>query len=191
MSDAPGMHRRRSIRLPGYDYSRSGAYFVTICVHQRECLYGEVNDGAVLLNDYGQIAQEEWHRTSRMRPTVQADEFVIMPNHVHGIISLTDDESGDATTRRGTMHRAPTGVPAVERFGKPTSNTVPTIIRGYKSIVTNRVNRLRGTPGRRVWQRNYYEHVIRDQADLSTICHYIVDNPIRWEMDRYHPHRDD
>ena len=176
---------RRSIRLRGYDYSRAGAYFLTICVQNRECLFGEVVNGAMVSNGYGRVVQDEWHRTAQMRPNVNLDAFVVMPNHIHGILVITTKNDGDGTPRRGTTRRAPT--PTVERFGKPTSNTVPTIVRGFKAAVTTRINRLRDTHGARVWQRNYYEHVIRDDEALRRIRQYIADNPARWPGDEDNP----
>ena len=171
---------RRSIRLRGYDYTQPGAYFVTICVHQRAMLFGRVVDGKMTLNKLGEIVREEWCRTAELRPNVELDAFVIMPNHIHGIIILRDD-------RRGTLQRAPTTsqhVPMIERFGKPTSNSIPTIIRLFKSATTKRINGLRGTPGARVWQRNYYERIIRNQRELDAIRRYIIENPQRWHRDR-------
>ena len=176
------IHHRRSIRLKGYDYSQAGLYFITLCTQNRLHLFGEIiNDvrGTTIcaLNTYGQIAEREWIRTSEMRPDIHLDVFVIMPNHIHGIIEIT---------RRGTMHRAPATAPTVEQFGKPTSNTIPTIIRGYKSSVTKQINILRDHPGVSVWQRNYYEHIIRDEKSYYKIAEYIQTNPLKWRDDTYY-----
>ena len=133
------IHHRKSIRLKDYDYSQSGAYFVTICAYNRECLLGKIVDGKMRLNEYGLIAQDEWKRTKVIRKNIEIDEFIVMPNHMHGIIIIKDN---GINFGRGTMHRAPT----IESFGKPTTNTIPTIIRGYKSAVTNQINKLRNTP---------------------------------------------
>jgi len=129
-------HHRRSIRLQGYDYGQAGAYFVTVVAHGRACLFGGFVDGGVQLNDEGNIVAEEWTSTASMRNNISLDAFVIMPNHFHGIIIILED-------CRGTMHRAPTR----EQFGKPTSNSIPTIIRGFKAAVTKRINEHRATPG--------------------------------------------
>jgi len=169
----PQRHHRRSIRLRGYDYSRPGAYFITICTQDRACLFGEIVDGKIRMNDAGKIVHDEWLRTADIRPNVELDAFVVMPNHLHGIIVLHPD-------RRGTLQRAPT----VEQFGKPTSNTIPTIVRLFKSAVTKRINEHRGTPGARVWQRNYYEHIIRNEKSLNNIHEYIANNPMKWKWDR-------
>ncbi len=178
----PDIHHRKSIRLQGYDYSQAGLYFITICTQNRLCLFGEIVDdvrGTTIcaLNEYGRIAEKEWIKTSKMRPNIRLDVFVIMPNHAHGIIEINEIADG-----RGTMHRAPT----VEQFGKPTSNTIPTIIRGYKSSVTKQINRLREMPGVPVWQRNYYEHIIRDKKTYHKISEYIINNPIHWQDDKYY-----
>jgi REP element-mobilizing transposase RayT len=175
MSFNPDVHHRRSIRLGGYDYSRAGAYFVTICTRNRDCLLGELAGGEMRLNEAGRIVQEEWMKSARLRPRVILDEFVVMPNHLHGIIALGDG--------RGTLQRAPT----TERFGKPTSDSIPTIVRLFKSATTKRINEIRGTPNLPVWQRNYYEHVIRNDEELTRIRKYIQDNPLKWEMDRENP----
>ncbi len=185
----PERHHRRSIRLPGYDYAQAGAYFVTIVTQGRECLFGQVVNGEMRLNDAGRIAQDEWLRTAVIRPRVTLDAFVIMPNHIHGIIALSDHG-------RGTLQRAPTtddappdGAPTVERFGKPTSDSIPTIIRLFKSATTKRINEMRHAPGVPAWQRNYYEHVIRDDASLNRIRRYIVDNPAQWADDDENPEK--
>ncbi|MCG8608579.1 hypothetical protein MJD09_26785 [bacterium] len=110
----------------GFDYARSGAYFVTICAKERECLFGEVVGSEMVLNGFGELAKAEWLQTSQIRPDVVIDDFIIMPNHLHGILF---PRSG-----RGSVHRAPTS----EQFGRPTSNSIPTIIRSFKATVTNR-----------------------------------------------------
>jgi len=175
MSFDPEKHHRRSVRLQGYDYAQVGAYFVTIVTQGRECLFGDVMDGEMVLNEYGQIIVGEWERTADIRPNVSLDVFIAMPNHIHGIIMIADG--------RGTLQRAPT----TERFGQPTSNSIPTIIRLFKSVTTKRINEVRGRPGGAVWQRNYYEHIIRDEDDLCRIREYIVNNPLQWEVDRENP----
>lgn len=179
----PKRHHRRSIRLPEYDYSQPGAYFVTLCAQDRACLFGEVVDGEMRLNDAGRIVREEWLRTAEIRPSVEMDAFVVMPNHVHGIIVIVSGDSWGTLQRAPTLRRAPT----VERFGKPTSNSIPTIVRLIKSATTTRINAMRDTPGAPLWQRNYYEHVIRDDDALHRIRDYIVNNPAQWALDREHP----
>jgi len=175
-------HRRRSIRLKGYDYSRAGAYFITICTHARACLFGEIVDGKMRLNDAGRMVQGCWDAIPKHFPDVVTDECVVMPNHIHGIVWVG----------KGTACRAPTTchVPTVEQFGKPVSGSLPTIIRSFKSAVTKRINESHGAAGAPVWQRNYYEHIIRDDESLNQIRQYIIDNPAQWAMDRENPNRE-
>jgi REP element-mobilizing transposase RayT len=212
----PEFHHRRSIRLRGYDYTQGGAYFVTIASANHAEIFGQVIDGQMQMNARGRIVTEEWLKTAQIRRyvRVQRDEFVVMPNHVHSIIWIVDDvddagtghdagaghDAGvgpDAGTGHdaGTYHnvgarrrRAPTGH-AIERFGKPVPGSIPTIIRAFKSVTTRRINILRGTPGAPVWQRNYYEHIIRTERALDAIRAYIRMNPQRWEQDSLNPRR--
>jgi len=171
-------YNRRSIRLPGYDYTQEGFYFVTICTYKHKCLFGKIKDGKIYLNKYGEIVKDEWIKTEKIRKNIKIDKFVIMPNHIHGIIII----NCVPFICRGTLQRAPTH----EEFGKPVSNSIPTIIRGFKSAVTNRINRIRKSPGISVWQRNYYEHIIRNEKDYLRIVEYIQNNPLKWEWDKYY-----
>ena len=169
------INHRRSIRLRDYDYSGAGAYFVTICAVNRECLFGEVLDGSMQPNEAGLIVEECWQTIPHHFSHIDLDEMAVMPNHIHGIIVLTP----------GTACRAPT----VESFGCPVAGSLPTIVRSFKSAVTKRINELRENRGAPVWQRNYYEHVIRDENDLHSIRQYIADNPVKWADDENHPAR--
>ena len=173
----PDIHHRKSIRLRGYDYSQAGLYFITVCTHSCLRLFGEIIDGEMVLNECGQIAVDEWIKTSVLRPNVKLDEFVIMPNHIHGIINIRNDTHG-----RGVLQYAPTKTP---KFKSP-SQTIGAIIRGYKSSVTKQINMLREMSGVPVWQRNYYEHIIRDEKSYHKISEYIINNPIHWQDDKYY-----
>ena len=176
-----GGNRRRSIRLQGYDYSRPGAYFITICTHNREFLFGTIVDGEMVLNQYGKIVADEWMKTPKIRREIKLDEWVVMPNHFHGIVWI----------RRGTARRAPTNTrraPTVEQFGKPVAGSLSTIVQAFKSAVTKHINQLRNTPGMKLWQRNYWEHIIRNDDELNRIRQYVIDNPMQWETDRENPH---
>jgi REP element-mobilizing transposase RayT len=173
-------HQRRSLRLQGYDYTNPGAYFITVSTWNRECLFGGIVNGLMKVNEYGEIVRDEWVRTEDVRPNISLDEFVIMPNHFHGILFINDD---GRYTSRGTLQRAPT----VERFGKPVSNSIPTIVRLFKSTTTKQINLIRNHPGMPVWQRNYYEHVVRNEKELFKIRKYIKDNPLQWELDVENP----
>ena len=326
MNDAPDRDHHRPIRLPGYDYAQTGAYFVTICTNNRECLFGEIVAGEMRLNPAGVIVSNEWKKTAELRGGIRLGEWVVMPNHFHGIVVIDGDgwgmgsgtarrastegdggvgrgtacralargdgdgwgmgsgtarrasTGGDGGVGRGTACRAPTrgdgdgwgtdtgtarrastrgdgdgwgtdtgtarrastggdggvgrgtacralargdgdgwgmdtgtarraptegdgGVgrgtacralargdaPTAEQFGKPVSGSIPTIIRSFKSAASKGINQMRGTPGATVWQRNYYEHVIRSEASMQRIREYIINNPLQWDMDRDNP----
>ncbi len=133
------------------------------------------------LNEWGEIVRIEWLKSSELRKEIELDEFVIMPNHFHGILLIHSTDT--AYLRRGTARRAPT----TGRFGKPLSRTLPTIIRAFKSAVTKRINALRNMPGAPVWQRNYWERVIRNESELMRVREYVVNNPVKWEWDRENP----
>jgi len=165
--------QRKQIRLKNYDYSLPGTYFVTICTFERVCLFGNINDCKMQLNDYGHVVHDEWLKTEKLRLNVKLDEFIVMPNHIHGIIRIIND-------CRGTARRAPT---TVEHFGKPTVGSIPTITRSFKSAVTKRINESRQTPTGHVWQRNYYERIIRNDQELYKIKQYIWDNIKNWKHD--------
>jgi putative transposase len=181
----PLLHQRRSIRLAGYNYTQHGEYFVTILTHERECMLGSIENEEVMLTEIGKIVNEEWLRTPAVRKNVELDEFVIMPNHVHGIIIIQDDRKGvDAFVGAygNTPLREIDSPPGKTPFRSP-SRTIGAIIRGFKAASTKRINALRRTPGAPVWQRNYYEHVIRDEKDLEGVREYIAMNPSRWDVD--------
>ena len=254
MAYSAGKPRRRSIRLPEYDYCQPGAYFVTICTEDRECLLGELVAGEMRLGDAGDIALAAWNDLPMHYAHVRLDTFVVMPNHVHGIIILTETFPADATEgagfkpapMRAGLKPAPTE-PAPMRAGfkpaptdpaptdpvpmragfkpaptepaptdpvpiragfKPAPTEpapteagstqsakdvqrhgLPEIVRAFKTFSARRINELRGTPGIPVWQRNYYEHIIRNAASLERIRAYIEANPERWTLDRENPQR--
>jgi putative transposase len=165
-------HHRRSIRLPGYDYAAAGGYFVTIVTSGRRCLFGEVNGEDVRLSPLGEVVKAYWQAIPDHYPNAALDEFVVMPNHIHGIIILHEP------TGRGTIYRAPT---TVERFQKPTVGSIPTIIRTFKAAVTRRAGVELNMTG--IWQRNYFEHILRGQEDYEHIAGYIIDNPRNWGQD--------
>lgn len=186
MTYNPDIHHRRSVRLKEYDYRSAGAYFVTICTFQRECLFGDVVDGEMRLNDFGEIVREEWLRSEVVRNNVSLDGFVTMPNHFHGILLLNDGKptAGDPPGRPYELHDICRG----EAVPRPVvAGSIGAILGQFKSIVTKRINTLRDNPGYPVWQRNYYEHVIRNESDLATIRQYIVNNPLKWDLDENNP----
>ncbi|GIV57086.1 MAG: hypothetical protein KatS3mg054_0921 [Chloroflexus sp.] len=167
---------------------QAGGYFITICTHDRACLFGEVVAGEMQVNAVGEVVCAEWFRTAQIRPYVRLydDEFVVMPNHIHGIIWIINDDVG--ATRRvahrvgATRRVAPTDPPR-----GPASGSIGAIVGQFKSITTKRINALRGTPGAPVWQRNYYEHIIRTEDALQRIREYIATNLLRWHLDRENP----
>lgn len=179
----PQKHHRRSIRLKGYDYTQAGAYFVTICAHQRMHVFGEIVNGEMILNDTGKIARDEWFKTAKLRPYVELyeDEFVVMPNHAHGIIWIVDDGNNVGALRGNAQSRA-------EQRSAPTKTVAPrslgAIVRAYKSAVTYAVNSAQNMRGAILWQKNYYEHVVRNDRELNNIGWYIINNPLNWQLDR-------
>lgn len=174
----PDKHHRRSIRLKGYDYALPGAYFVTLNTWRGEHLFGKIVDGKVQLSKYGKIVSACWDETPAHFARVEPDAFVVMPNHVHLIVILADDDLS-----RGTACRAPTDYAPAPMFGKPIPDSLPTIIRSFKSATTKRINRLRDTPGAPVWQRNYYERIIRNKREWDAVRRYISNNPATWSKD--------
>jgi putative transposase len=172
--------RRKSIRLAEYDYSQKGAYFVTICTHDRKCLFGKAASGRVELNELGRIVTEEIERTETLRPGVVIDTFVVMPNHVHLIVVLCGDNGDYPDTAR----RVPTGKRA---FGKPQAGSLPAVIGAVKSAITRRINLMPGHGGGPVWQGRYYEHIIRNGASYEDIRRYILENPRYWPQDENNP----
>jgi REP element-mobilizing transposase RayT len=181
---------RRSIRLKDYDYASEGAYFITICTFMKEKQFGKVDDGRMILDECGEIVREEWLITKDIRPNIELGQYVIMPNHFHGILFIVENMGRKsrggmvgAGGVRGVSQYSPTGVPSL----RSTSQTIGAIIRGFKGAATKRINIIRKLPNIPVWQRNYYEHVIRNREDLGRIRKYIVENPINWKTDENNP----
>jgi len=166
---------RRSIRLQSHDYSQAGAYFVTICTQGRLCLFGGIENDEMALNEYGNVVRDEWLRTSEIRTEIQTGEFVVMPNHFHGIVIIAEPVVG-------AIHESP--LPSRQQRRQM---ALSKIIGRFKMLTAKRINEIRQLRGVPVWQRNYYEHVIRNEADYGQIAEYIVDNPRRWEEDALHP----
>ena len=177
----PEKHHRRSVRLRGYDYSQAGAYFVTICTQGRACLFGDVADGEMRLNEIGNIVADSWRWLALQYDYVELDEWMIMPNHLHGIVVIIDDDDGGG---RGGSRTAPTGDP---RNATPKRKPIGGLIGAFKTVSTKHINIMRGTPGMPVWQRNYYEHIIRNEESMNRIREYIVNNPLQWQLDRENP----
>jgi REP element-mobilizing transposase RayT len=175
VQENPKRPERRNTRLPEFDYGQVGAYFVTVVTQGRECLFGEVDGVEMRLNDLGRITHEEWFRSADIREEIAlfTGEMVVMPNHIHGIVWITG---------RGDRPVAPTSDTRSYPHG-PAPRSLSAFVAGFKSSVTKRINMKRGTPGERLWQRNYHDHIIRDEDDLYRVREYIELNPARWAED--------
>lgn len=197
---------RKVIRLKGYDYSRAGSYFITICCQDRICRFGYIEEKQMILNEYGQIAHNEWMKLPERFPHFILDTFQIMPNHIHGIITLTDAVGSGFTPGPFTpgpdegqpQGVAPTNVPTVDgqpRGVAPTeaptgAPTIGNIIGAYKSLVANGCLEIYKSNNKRMgklWQRSYYEHIIRNKEAYHRISEYIKKNPAKWDKDKFHP----
>jgi REP element-mobilizing transposase RayT len=171
----PDKHHRRSIRLKEYDYSQAGAYFVTICAQNRDCLFGDIIDREIQLNTVSKMVRMWWNYLPKKYPNVELDDYTIMPNHLHGIIVINDHY------RRGEVTS-----PLQSPLPQP---TLGKIIAYFKYQSTKYVNQLHKTPGIKLWQRNYYEHIIRDENEINRIRKYIIENPLKWDMDNENPNK--
>jgi putative transposase len=160
----PDIHHRRSIRLKHYDYSQEGAYVVTVCTNDKEWLFGDVINGEMQLNDMGNVTLQCWKEIPKHFPNAVLDEFIVMPNHIHGIVIFNA-----------------AGAKNISPLQHGTSMTIGSVIRGFKIGVTKwaRANGASHDP----WQRNYYEHIIRNQPELNKIREYIINNLLNWETD--------
>jgi len=174
MPDPAESHHRRSIRLKDYDYSQPGAYFVTICTHLHACVLGQVLNEDMQLSPFGQIAFDFWEVVTAHFSSVEIDSFVIMPNHIHAILVLHDPSVGAGSPR-------------------PTESTNPAfpglgqIVGFYKYQTTKQINTLRCIAGGSFWQRNYYEHILRNEEEWGKTRDYILANPLRWDEDDLYP----
>lgn len=178
--------RRRSVRLSGYDYSSPGAYFVTICSWNKECVFGRIVDGVMVLNSLGILVEKEWWKTALIRKYIEPDECVVMPNHFHGIIVIKPPMNFEEPNCRGVSSYAPTPTGQALKTFKSPGTGLGSVVRGFKSAVTKQINltdRSRLSP---IWQRNYYERIIRDENELNEIRKYIRENPAKWNLDKYY-----
>jgi len=174
-----GIRRRRSIRLRGYDYTRAGAYFITICTQNRECLFGEITNGKMILDPAGDMIRTVWDEIPLHYTGIEIDEFVVMPNHIHGIIVIVP------------VGATPRGCPGVSGQLRENAGTLslPDMVHRFKTMTTKRYadgvkqSGWQRFPGK-LWQRNYWEHIIRNEMELDRIREYIYTNPTLWESDR-------
>jgi REP element-mobilizing transposase RayT len=193
----PNKHHRRSIRLRGYDYSQPGTYFITIVTHNRQCLFGEIINGAMVLNEAGFIARKCWLEIPSHFPHAQLDEFIVMPNHIHGIIVIRDNDHIGVKNidieNAGAKNFSPPpplsnnfSPPSFNHFSpqpfKSPSRTIGSIVRGFKIGVTKWFRQ--NTDIYNVWQRNYYEHIVRNEKEFNNIRRYIINNPVNWANDK-------
>jgi REP element-mobilizing transposase RayT len=208
----PRLPQRKSIRLKGYDYSQAGLYFITICCEDRVCHFGHIDNGQMILNEFGQIAYNEWLNTLSIRKNLELYEFIIMPNHMHGIIVLNgmgelhspenndynimdecdsperDVMDGNKTCECKTGEcktgECKTGEFKTGECNSPLRSSVGAIVRGFKSSVTKQI-RLIGFD-KKLWQRNYHDHIIRNEQSYLNIANYIINNPAKWEEDKFY-----
>ena len=211
----PDIHHRRSIRLQGYDYASEGLYYVTMCVQNRNCLFGEIKNNEMVLNDAGRMVEKWYHEIHHKFPDIVCHEMAIMPNHFHCIwenVGLhgasavgadpcvrPDDNGGhvmdgghaDYKNAQMILKGAHTGAPLQTNLGAHTGSPLSSVVQWFKTMSTNEyirgVKQLGWPPfDRKLWQRNYYEHIIRDDTSLQTIAYYIINNPSQWQNDRFY-----
>ncbi|MEX0662891.1 MAG: transposase [Balneolaceae bacterium] len=192
MNPRKKQNNRRSIRLQGYNYSSPGEYFITICTHNRKCLFGDVVDGEMRLNECGVVAEDFWRQIPKRYENAILDEFVVMPNHIHGIIGIEfkSDSHPVGSIPVGAIHELPLrdddNIDLKNHQMERRKMLLPKIIGWYKMNVSKQVNILLENTGHRFWQRNYYEHIIRNDKSLHHIRNYIINNPLKWQADSFH-----
>jgi len=179
----PDKHHRRTIRLQGYDYTSAGAYFITVCTHQRQCLLGEIVEGEMQLNKFGNVVANTCVWLETQYSYVHCDAWIVMPNHLHGILVLTDNPVRGVSRSRSVSFgdNPPTTVNGTN------CKSLGRLVGAFKTVSTKQINLIRDTPGTVVWQRNYYENIIRNEASLHRIRQYIYNNPLLWQQDQLHP----
>jgi len=194
MTYDPQKHHRRSIRLKGYDYSQVGAYFFTIVAWRRECLFGDIVDGEMRLNPIGNIVADKWQWLESQYEYVELGAWIVMPNHFHGILIIHENGRGGSrsaqkdelqTINRGDSHSA-----SISRRIAPTPvkrKPLGRLIGAFKTVSTKHINLLRNTEGQKIWQRNYYERIIRNDREMDNIHRYIEVNPLNWMDDDENP----
>ena len=179
------IHHRRSVRLKHYDYSTPGAYFLTVCTWNKECLLGEIVNGVIRLSPTGKIACDSWLKIPDYFNNVRLDEFVVMPNHIHGIIMLTQNDSLPSDHRRGLINQTPTKTNREWILMRNPKPTLGKIVRHYKARTSKLIHNRCQSEFR--WHRNYYEQIIRDNGEMHRIRDYITGNPTRWMEDEENP----
>ena len=185
----PKLHQRTSIRLRGYDYAGPGAYFLTICTAGHRCLFGRIEGDTIRLGPMGGIVEACWRAIPLHVADVELDAFVVMPNHVHGIVWIVDDDRHDKRATHASPLRGPScgAMAGREVPNGPQRRSVAAVVGSFKSAASRATARAFDRPGGSLWQRNYYEHIIRNDVALARIRQYIADNPARWSQDRENP----
>jgi len=184
----PRLHHRQSIRLRGYDYTNAGMYFITLCVQERLFLFGNIINYQMQLNSAGQMLLRTWEGIGETYPGVATDRFVIMPNHMHGIIVLLAGQLGPGPVPSEQRCKVLAADPPVEQ------TPLYDVIKRFKTYTATLYREgVRGEGWQpyagKLWQRGYYEHIIRDAKSLGEIRYYIINNPRRWQFDRENPKR--
>jgi putative transposase len=187
MDSGPELPQRKSIRLRGYDYSLAGAYFVTICSQGNRCLLGSVAGKCVELSPAGEIVHVVWNSLPERFPRLVLDEFVIMPNHLHAVLGIVGAGLAPPALNAGIVAKSRASTAPTEALAGARNNSLANVVGVFKSISTIRVNRLLQRKGVALWQRNYYEHIVRKGEDLRKIQQYILENPLNWALDAENP----
>ena len=201
----PNIHKRKSIRLRDYDYSSAGIYFITICTEGRQLILGKVINDKMILSDFGKIVYREWEKLPKNYNHIELNGFIIMPNHIHGIIKIKNVGASLVGAQNANEYKTKNGITQINNNKElqiqilkgqpqgiaPTKKMIGHIIGMYKSITTNKYIsgvKLNKYPSfkKRIWQRNYYEHIIRNESSLSKIKNYIINNPREWKNDKFY-----
>jgi len=176
MAYNPEIHHRQAIRLKNYDYSQAGAYFITICTKQKQCIFGDIKNGQMRFNHLGSIADQYWQEIPQHFPNITLDVYVIMPNHLHGILWIIESSQNANKNRK---------------FGNIVSTSISSVIRSYKAIITKKINKICDSQGvASVWQGRYHEKIISDEQTLQNTRNYIINNPLNWDRDQDNPRID-
>lgn len=202
MAYNPEIHHRRSVRLQGYDYSKEGLYFITICTHDKLCLFGEIGETQMFLNALGEVVNKCWLEIPNHFPNAVLHEFIVMPNNIHGIIELKASNL-ENPSNVGVQNFEPLReIPKINKYQKIIPRSIGSIVRGFKIGVTKwyreKINsnfdyklitedyRQISLSGNQIWQRNYYEHIIRNEESYLNISNYIINNPQNWQQDKFY-----
>ncbi len=179
----PEIHHRRSIRLPSYDYSQPGAYFITLCTTKKQCWFGQIKDRKMHINQLGKIVQNEWLKSAQLRQNLRLDEWIVMPNHFHAIVwmleSKEEQKSNSSPVLLGKVNCEDLSHKLSKKSFQRKANSLGSFIGGFKASVTKKINQLCQNTSIPIWQRNYYESIIQDERALDSIREYIQQNPQR------------